>query len=119
MHHNRPYTRAHYRVSFICPVMFSDQATIGEGTVTNLSVLGCTVECTTHVPEKGPVLVRLLLPDERQSLRIERAAVRWVKGNQIGLEFHQVERQANLRLHGFVWDRMVERLQAITLNVAR
>lgn len=111
----RPYQREHYRlplpVSY--PVMFSDAATIGEGLVTNLSVFGCTIECADTVPERTTLLLRLLLPDQKKSLPVEQAEVRWVRGRQLGLRFDHLERAANLRLHLFVWDRMIERLQSL------
>jgi hypothetical protein len=113
MEQTRPYNRAHYRLAVTYPAMFSDAATIGEGHVTNLSVFGCTIECADTVPEKTNLLVRLILPDQKESLPIESAEVRWVKGKQVGLQFNKLERTANLRLHGFVWDRMLERMQAI------
>lgn len=114
----RPYHRAHYRLAVTYPAMFSDQAAIGEGTVTNLSVFGCTIDCASRVPEKTTLLVRLILPDQRESLPIDVAEVRWVKGNLVGLQFNKLERTADLRLHGFVWDRMLERLQAIKEQVS-
>ena len=111
----RPYQREHYRlplpVSY--PVMFSDAAIIGEGLVTNLSVFGCTIECADTVPEKTTLLLRLILPDQKQSLPIDQAEVRWVRGKQVGLRFSHLKRAANLRLHLFVWDRMIERLQSL------
>ena len=116
MEQARPYQREHYRLplSVTYPAMYSDHATIGEGKVTNLSVLGCTIECRDAVPEKTPLLVRLLLPDQIESLAIEQAEVRWVQGNRVGLQFGKLERTADLRLHMFVWDRMMERLQRLT-----
>ncbi len=113
MEPTRPYLRAHYRLAVTYPVMFSDNATIGEGTITSLSVFGCTMECPTTVPEHGNLLVRLVLPDQRESLPIDSAEVRWIKGNRVGLQFNRLERTANLRLHGFVWDRMLERLRTM------
>jgi hypothetical protein len=115
MEPSRPYRREHYRVplSITYPVMFSDQATIGEGTVTNLSVFGCTIECSNVVPAQTTLLLRLILPDQKESLSIEQAEVRWVRGKQVGLRFDQLARAANLRLHVFVWDRMMERLQRL------
>ena len=112
----RPYKREHYRLplSAAYPAMFSDQATIGEGTVTNLSVFGCTIECTGAIPDNTTLLVRLLLPDRKESLAIEQAEVRWVKGNRVGLQFGKLGRDADLRLHIFVWDRMLERLATLT-----
>ena len=78
MKQTRPYQREHYRlplpVSY--PVMFSDAATIGEGLVTNLSVFGCTIECAGTVPEQTILLLRLILPDHKESLPIEQAEAR-------------------------------------------
>ena len=112
----RPYKREHYRLPLptAYPAMFCDQATIGEGTVTNLTVFGCTIECAGVVPDNTTLLVRLLLPDRKESLAIEQAEVRWVKGNLVGLQFGRLERDADLRLHNFVWDRMLERLATLT-----
>ncbi len=103
----------HYRLVVNYPAMFSHPSSIGEGRVTNLSVLGCTLETSHPLPERTRVLLRLILPDERESLPIEVAEVRWVKDRQLGLQFHRVARKADLRLHGFVWDRMLELLQAL------
>jgi hypothetical protein len=114
----RPYTRTHYRLAVSYPAMFSDRTVIGEATVTNLSVFGCTIRCRYTVPANRRLLLRLILPDQRESLPIDVAEVRWVKDNQVGLHFHHLERTADLRLHGFVWDRMVERLQTLAHQLA-
>ncbi len=113
----KTYTRAHYRVPVLYPVMYSDSEMIGEGRLTNLSVLGCTIECATAPPKRPQMLLRLLLPDRKDSLPIKAAEVRWVNGNRVGVQFVQLERTANLRLHGFVWDRMFERLQTLVQEV--
>lgn len=116
MEQPKPYQRAHYRLPLptAYPVMFVGISAIGEGTLTNLSVLGCTIECPTVLPQTTNLLLRLILPDQKDSLPIEEAEVRWIDERRIGVEFRKVERAANLRLHGFVWDRMLERLQTIT-----
>gem|GEM_PF-402702 len=112
----RPYFRHHYRVPLAVqyPVMFSDAETIAEGKVMNLTVFGCAIECAGAAPQRTTLRIRLILPDQAQSLPVEEAEVRWVQGNRMGLQFHKVERAADFRLHGFVWDRMIERLQTIT-----
>lgn len=112
----RPYQREHYRLplSVTYPVMFSDTTNICEGKVMNLSVFGCTIECTGALPDKATLLVRLLLPDQKESLAIEQAEVRWVKGNRVGLRFGKLEQTADLRLHMFVWSRLLDRLQDLT-----
>lgn len=79
----------------------------------NLTVFGCAIECTETFPKGTELRVRLILPDQPHSLPVEEAEIRWVQGTRMGLQFHKVGRAADFRLHGFVWDRMVERFRAI------
>jgi hypothetical protein len=109
----RPYHRGLYRVPVIFPAMYCVGSKVGEGTVTNLSALGCTLETDEPLQEDCRLALRLLLPDKLESLPIEVGQVRWVNGQVAGIEFLQVDRTANLRLHSFVWDKMVERIQSI------
>jgi len=109
----RPYHRGLYRVPINCPAMYCVVSTVGEGTITNLSALGCTIETPEPLVPDHQIALRLLLPDKSESLPINVARVRWSHGTRAGVEFTEVEREANLRLHGFVWDRMVERIQTI------
>lgn len=113
MEQSHTYLRKHYRLPVTYPVMFAAPMTIGEGTITNLSVFGCTIECVSTPPEVNHLLLRLILPDQRESLPIEGAEVLWMKEKHIGVQFTKVERAADLRLHGFVWDRMLERLRML------
>jgi len=93
--------------------MYCVISTVGEGKITNLSPVGCTIETDEPLLADQNVALRLLLPDQRESLPIDEAQVRWVHGNLAGIEFIQMERAANLRLHGFVWDGMAQRFHAI------
>lgn len=95
------------------PVMLSDKQTIAEGKVMNLTVFGCAIDCAETFPKGTELRVRLILPDQAHSLPVEEAEVRWVQGTRMGLQFHKVVRAADFRLHGFVWDRMVERFRTI------
>jgi len=113
MDHPRTYRREHYRLPVAYGVLFSDKAVVGEGKVTNLSVFGCTIETPTPVDREQMLSMRLILPDKGESLPIEVAEVRWVSGTKIGVKFVEIERAANVRLHGFVWDRMVERFESL------
>jgi hypothetical protein len=79
----------------------------------NLSAVGCAIETDQPLLTDKNVALRLVLPDQSESLPIDEAHVRWVHGNLAGIEFIEVERTANLRLHGFVWDRMVQRIHSI------
>ena len=113
MEQTRPYQRNLYRLPVTCPAMYCAMSTVGEGTITNLSAVGCTIETDRPLLADQNVALRLMLPDQHESLPIDEAHVRWVHGNLAGIEFVQVERTANLRLHGFVWDGMVQRFQSI------
>lgn len=109
----RTYHRGLYRLPVTYPAMYCVLSTVGEGMIVNLSALGCTIETGDPLPLDRSLALRLLLPDRADSLPIELGKVRWVNGSRAGIEFTQIDRTANLRLHSFVWDRMVERIQAI------
>lgn len=107
----RPYHRGLYRLPLSYPAMYCLLSTVGEGAISNFSALGCTIETDEPLFQNAHVALRFLLPDEPLSLPIHAAEVRWVRGNRAGIEFTDVEREANFRLHSFVWNRMVERIQ--------
>jgi hypothetical protein len=109
----RSYHRGLYRLPVSYPAMYCVLSTIGEGIIVNLSALGCTIQTHAPLPAERSVALRLLLPDRQESLPIELGQVRWVDGSRAGIEFTKVDRAANLRLHSFVWDLMVERIQSI------
>jgi hypothetical protein len=113
MQQTRPYQRNLYRLSVTCPVMYCVTSTVGEGTIRNISAVGCTIETTQPLLADQNVALRLLLPNQGESLPIDEAQVRWVHGNLAGIEFIEVERAANLRLHGFVWDGMAQHFHSI------
>ena len=113
MEQTRPYLRNLYRLPVNYPAMYCVMSTVGEGTITNLSAVGCTIETDRPMLADQDVALRLLLPDQQDSLPIELAHVRWANGKRAGIEFVRVEPTANLRLHGFVWDQMVQRVHTI------
>ena len=107
----RPYHRGLYRLPLSYPAMYCVTSAVGEGKISNLSAVGCSIETDEPLSESQQVALRLLLPDKTESLPIDAAEVRWVQGTRAGIEFIQIGREANLRLHAFVWDKMVERIQ--------
>lgn len=113
MNDTRPYHRGLYRLPVTYPAMYCVTSTVGEGKVTNLSAMGCAIETDEPLLMNQHMALRLLLPDKSDSLPIDAAEVKWVAGTRAGIEFIEVERQANLRLHSFVWDRMIDRIQLL------
>jgi len=110
--------RSLYRLPVDYPATYCVMSMVGEGTVRNLSAVGCTIEIDQPLLVDQNVALRLMLPDQQESLPIDEAKVRWVHGHLAGIEFIQVEPTAHLRLHGFVWDGMVQRFRAIQLKCA-
>ena len=113
MHEMRPYHRGLYRLAVTYPAMYCVTSTVGEGQVTNLSAMGCAIETDEPLLMNQQMALRLLLPDKSDSLPIDAAEVKWVAGTRAGVEFIHLEREANLRLHSFVWDKMIERIQLL------
>ena len=75
------YHRGLYRLPVTYPAMYCGMLTVGEGTITNLSAVGCTIETDQPLLADQDVALCLLLPDRHESLPIELAHVRWVNGH--------------------------------------
>ena len=89
----RPYHRGLYRLPLTYPAMYCVTSTVGEGKITNLSAMGCSIETDEPLNQNQQVALRLLLPDQSESLPIDTAEVKWVQGTHAGIEFIQVESQ--------------------------
>ena len=67
---------------------------VGKGVVTNLSQLGMRVQ-GDHAVEPGlDLALRLTLSDDGPTIDIDRATVRWVDGNDFGLDFARLSPSA-------------------------
>jgi hypothetical protein len=75
------------RVDLRCELGFSSEEIEGEARIMNISTGGCRAESDINVAEGLEFLVLLHLPGESSLVKVERAAVRWVKGNIFGLSF--------------------------------
>ena len=80
---------ARYRVDF--PATFSNHRTSGFGVIADVSAGGCRV--TSKIPivagEFGQLLINL--PNGIAPLMVSNALVRWVKGQEYGIEFIRLE----------------------------
>ena len=74
------------RVDLRCELGFSSEEIEGEAHVMNISTGGCRAESEINVAEGLQIVVVLHLPGQ-SPVKIERAAVRWVKGSTFGLSF--------------------------------
>ena len=76
------------------------------GTVVNVSKGGCLVETDSHVFSGMYVSLRLDVPGETLPILIERAAVRWNRGREVGVGFITV-----VPPHQERFDQLLKRLK--------
>ncbi len=94
------------RVSVECSVMFAGETTVGEGRILDLSLPGCLLESPEKMYPGEYVQLRLFLPDLLAPLHVPLAAVRWVDGFKVGIEFIRTSQDEQCRLEQFVRRRL-------------
>ncbi len=99
-------SRYSQRVSVECSVMFAGDTAVGEGRILDLSLPGCLLESAEKLAPGEYVQLRLFLPDLQTPLHVPLAAVRWVDGCKVGLEFIRTSREEQRRLEQFVRRRL-------------
>ena len=95
-------TRYSQRVSVACSVIFAGDGGVGEGRILDVSLPGCLLESATRLKCGDYVQLRLFLPNLQSPLHVPLAAVRWVEGNRVGLEFIRTSREEQAKLDHFV-----------------
>ena len=70
--------------------------------MSDLSKGGCRISTEANVSAGTMLEMRLQLPDQKPSLEIGLATVRWVKGAEFGVEFLQVRKDVEERLRQFI-----------------
>jgi hypothetical protein len=83
---------------------FSGEQFAGQGTIANLSVGGCSIESKVTLTAKSSLALHIQLPDSQWPLQIDRAMVRWARGNTFGVEFEQMSQADIDRLHQLIQD---------------
>jgi hypothetical protein len=71
----------------------------------NLSLPGCLLESTEQISSADYMRLRLFMPDVQAPLEVDLAAVRWVDGSRVGLEFIRTSENAQRRLKRFVLEQ--------------
>ncbi|HSS29965.1 MAG TPA: PilZ domain-containing protein [Nitrospiraceae bacterium] len=113
------YSRTYHRFPLHYPVVFGGAPFVGEGILTNLSLKGCSVLCDREVLRGSDVRVSVLLPDQRTALSIELGRIKWVQGEQFGVEFLRVPLEARQRLNSMLRVELIGLLKARAARNAR
>ena len=95
-------TRYSQRVSVDFSVMFAGESIVGEGRILDLSLPGCLLESPEKMTAGEYLQLRLFLPDRPTPLHVTLAAVRWVNGSKLGIEFIRTTQDEQHRLEQFV-----------------
>jgi hypothetical protein len=74
----------------------------GEGTLADLSVRGCRIECGIAVKPGTELQLNIQLPDEPSPLGIAVAIVRWSRAGAFGIEFMDMTDEQWKRLGRFM-----------------
>lgn len=107
-----PYARTYHRFPLFYPVIYGGAPFVGEGVLTNLSLMGCSVLCDREVLCGSEVRVSVLLPEQTQALSIELGTIKWVRGHQFGVEFLRLPFEARQRLNSTLRVELIEFLKA-------
>lgn len=108
---SQSYHRIYLRYPTQYSIIFGWTSGVGEGLVTNLSFNGCTVQCDRTPLVGAEVRVSILLPDQTQALSIERGAIKWVDGDQFGVEFQRLALDCRQRLNHILRKALIHRLK--------
>lgn len=79
----------------------------GEGTIVDLASGGCRIESQHQVPVTTYLELRLQVSPKDPLILVDLAAVRWVRGGHLGIEFLSLRPEHQARLQ-----RMIERAQS-------
>lgn len=74
----------------------------GEGMLLDLSLQGCRIKGAPPFPSGTRLRLQLWLPDQVQPLKVERAAVRWIKDGEFGVSFLELPPDARIRVEQVV-----------------
>jgi len=107
----RHYSRTYHRFPLYCPVIFGGAPFVGEGFLTNLSLMGCSIMCDRGVLCGSDVRVSVLLPNQRPALSIDLGTIKWVQGHQFGVEFLRLPVEAKQRLNSTLRIELIHLLQ--------
>jgi hypothetical protein len=107
----RPYFRTYHRFPLFHPVIFGGAPFVGEGILTNLSLMGCSVLCDREVLCGSDVRVSVLLPNQTPALSIDLGTITWVQGYQFGVKFLCLPLEARQRLNSTLRTELIEWLK--------
>jgi hypothetical protein len=90
------------RVVVKAPVSFEGKSGTGRGTTFNLSLSGCALESRAGVKMDATIKLNLHIPTDKKPVKVVRAKVTWTAGNDVGVEFLDMNETGKTRLRGYL-----------------
>ena len=85
-----------------------------QAVIRDISLNGVRIQCYSDPPDNPLVMVRLWLPGQEDSLDVDQALIRWVRGKEFGAQFVSLSNEADFRLAGHI-ERILQ--QQLTMAV--
>lgn len=99
--------RPYHRVPVVCPVIYEHWFRESEGTVWNLSPMGWRVSGALPLERGDVCTLNVMLPTNKQ-VSVAAGIVRWVRGQDYGIETLVIDEEAQAHLNGYIQERMKE-----------
>lgn len=91
------------RLSLSCRMFFfGNDEFEGEATLLDISTNGCRASSSIGLQPGMTLKLSLFLPDHKWPLRVDQAIVRWVEGQEFGLEFVSIRLAQRERLRALL-----------------
>lgn len=93
------------RVTVKAPVTFEGKVGVIRGNTFNLSLKGCALESgadLTGVNMDATIKLNLLIPSDKRPVKVTKAKVIWTAGNDVGVEFVNMDQTGRTRLKDFL-----------------
>jgi hypothetical protein len=100
---NPTLTRRMYRrILTDHPSCYLTSHSLRHSVVRDISLNGFRLEGLPALPRHTMVMVRIWLPDQKETIDIDQAVVRWVRGNEFGVQIVALSNEADFRLSVYV-----------------
>lgn len=96
------HVRSFRRFSVQCSVYYSSDEVQGTGIVWNLSLNGWRVDGTHPVDPGTVITLCVFLPGQHPTVFIDRATVRWSRGQEFGIAVTSIKADEQARLEQFI-----------------
>lgn len=90
--------RKHQRLKKSVPVRYLGPRLAGEGIISDLSLSGSYITGNVLVQVGMQLSLEIFVPGDQESLLIDRAIVKWVKGAEFGVDFGAPEPNVTERI---------------------